>query len=51
MNLRTFFQAWTDVDYAILLGAAILGVVLIQAALTSGFITWTVRRASNPGHE
>jgi hypothetical protein len=51
MNLRTFFQAWTDVDYAILLGAAILIVVLIQAALTSGFINWTVRRASNPGHE
>lgn len=51
MNLRTYFQAWTDVDYAILLGGAILVVVLIQAALTSGFITWTVRRASNPGHE
>jgi hypothetical protein len=51
MNLQTFLQAWTDVDYAVLLGAAILAVVMLMAVLTNGLLLWAAHRASRPARE
>jgi len=51
MDLRTFLQSWTDVDYGVLLGGAILASVLLMAVITNVLLWWTARRASMPGHE
>ncbi len=38
-------QIWIDVPYGILLGAAMMGVVLVQAILADGMLAWAIRRA------
>lgn len=48
MDLRTFLQAWTDVEYGVLLGAVILGVVMLQAVVTNSLLLWAAQRASRP---
>jgi hypothetical protein len=51
LHLETYFQTWADIDYGVLLGVMLLGVVLIEAAFTNGLIAWSARRASRPARE
>jgi hypothetical protein len=51
LDLRTTFETWADAEYGILLGAAILGTVLILAALTNGMLWWGARRAGPPARD
>jgi hypothetical protein len=51
MDLRTTFQSWSDVDYGILLGVALLATVLIAAALIQVMLWIAAKRASKPGAE
>jgi hypothetical protein len=48
MDLRTFLRAWTDVEYGIFLGGALLVAVLVQIALTNALINFAARWASRP---
>jgi len=48
MNLETYFQAWTDVDYGILTGVLMLGAMLLLALVTNGMLWWSARRAARP---
>lgn len=48
MNLQTFLQTWTEIDYGILLGAAILVVTLVQMGITMELLNWAARRAARP---
>ncbi len=51
MDLRTFLQTWTDVDYGVLLGVAILAAVAVQVVVTNGLLLLAVRRATRPTRE
>jgi hypothetical protein len=51
MDLQTFLQTWTDVDYGVLLGAALLAVAVIEVVLTNALLTLAVRLASRPEPE
>lgn len=48
MNLQTTLRAWADVEYGVLLGAAILAVVVVEALLAGGVVGWAARRAGRP---
>ena len=46
MDLRTILQTWPDVDYGVLLGAALLAALVIEIALTNGLLRLAARRAA-----
>jgi len=51
MDLQTFLQTWTDVDFGVLLGAALLAVVVVEVILTHALLALAVRLASRPESE
>lgn len=51
MDLRTFLQTWADVDYGVLLGAAILAGTAGMVVITNGLLMLAVRRAGRPARE
>jgi hypothetical protein len=51
MDLQTFLQTWTDVDFGVLLGAALLALVAIEVMLTNALLALAVRLASRPESE
>ncbi|MBN2303525.1 MAG: hypothetical protein JXQ72_03560 [Anaerolineae bacterium] len=51
MDLQTFLRTWTDVDYGVLLGAAILAVMAVQVVATDGLLRLARRRAARPTRE
>lgn len=48
MELETFFQTWTDVHYAVLLGGALVAAVAVEIMLTNVLLGLAVRWASRP---
>ncbi|MBN1202993.1 MAG: hypothetical protein JXJ20_14175 [Anaerolineae bacterium] len=48
LNLETASQMWVDVDYGIVLGPVILGVVLIEVLITMGMLRWVVWQMLRP---
>lgn len=51
MDLQTSAQMWTEVDYGIFLGGALLAALLIEAALANLLFHRAIRRASAPARE
>ncbi|HVO70868.1 MAG TPA: hypothetical protein VMT24_12530 [Aggregatilineaceae bacterium] len=51
MDLQTYLQTWTDVDYGVLLGAALLAVVVVEVVLTNVLLMLAVRLAWRPEPE
>jgi hypothetical protein len=51
MDLQTFLQTWADVDFGVLLGAALLAMVVIEIMLTHALLALAVRLASRPERE
>jgi hypothetical protein len=45
LSLSLFAEVWAKVPYGILIGAALLGVALLQSALADQLLRWAVRRA------
>ena len=48
MNLGTFLRTWSDVDYAVTLGGALLAILGIEVVLTNRLLVIATRRASRP---
>ncbi len=48
MDLETTLRTWPDVDYAVLLGGALLLAVILEMLLIRGVLAWAARRASRP---
>lgn len=48
MNLPTVFRAWIDVDYGVMLGAALLVLVIVELAAAHGLARWAGYRAGRP---
>ncbi len=48
MDLTTTLRTWTDVHYAVLLGAALLGALIVQIVLTESMIRLAAWRAARP---
>ena len=45
LSLSLAGEIWATVPYGILIGAALLGVALLQAAMADALLNWAVRRA------
>ncbi len=48
MDLETTLQTWPDVDYGVLLGAALLAALTVEIVLTNGLLNLAARRAARP---
>lgn len=48
MHLDTLGQIWTDLDYGIYIGAAMLGVVLLQAIIANAAVLFAAWAATRP---
>jgi len=48
MNLQTIFRAWIDVDFGVLLGAALQALVIIELAVAHELARWAGSRAGRP---
>lgn len=51
MDLPSLFRVWADVDYGVLMGAALCGIMLLQATITMLMLWLAARRAGRAGRE
>jgi Ca2+/Na+ antiporter len=51
LDLDTFLRSWTEVDYGVLLGVALLGGVIVEIGLINVLIALAARRASRAARE
>lgn len=51
LDLDTFLRTWAEVDYGVLLGAALLAAVIVEIALVNVLIARAARRAARAARE